>query len=102
MFFSADVTNKQDYAQVRREDFVNAGQLLNALKMSELKKMDNHLRNYLPGIQQPLSSMTSSTSNDSENTVRLTLTETALENISKVMEVVNDPVPILLEGSTGV
>ncbi|CAF3867316.1 unnamed protein product, partial [Rotaria sp. Silwood1] len=98
-FFSTEIKNKQNYVQVRKEDFVKAEKLLDELKKSAANKLDNHLRTYLPEVQPDSNILTST---EDENQDRLTLTETALENVSKVMEVINDPVPILLEGSTGV
>ncbi|CAF4509688.1 unnamed protein product, partial [Rotaria magnacalcarata] len=35
--------------------------------------------------------------NDQEQRDRLVLTDTARENVSKVLEVLHDPIPILLE-----
>ncbi|CAF3117103.1 unnamed protein product [Rotaria sp. Silwood2] len=60
--------------------------------------MDGELRSYVPEARLTTIETTSTSSDDH----RLTLTTTARENVNKVIEVVNDPIPILLEGSTGV
>ena len=96
-FFSTEVIAKKEFVHVKNEDFLKADKLLTTLKRSEPSQVDHILRAYVPtAVQQPSAPV----ANDSHQ--RLVLTATARENVAKVLEVLDDPIPILLEGSTGV
>ncbi|CAF4262361.1 unnamed protein product, partial [Rotaria sp. Silwood2] len=97
-FFGNEQTKKTDITLVRHSDFHIRDTLLNKLKNAESSKIDQILRLHI--FPNPDSS-----NGDKEkqyDTDRLVLTNTALENVSKILEVLDDPISILLEGSTGV
>ena len=97
-FFSSEVSNATEVAPVRHDDFVAEHKFLTSLKDADSDKVDQILRSHLS--QQRLD--VSPPGNPAPQQDRLVLTATARENVSKILEVLEDPIPILLEGSTGV
>ncbi|CAF1361581.1 unnamed protein product [Adineta steineri] len=99
-FFSTEIENKIELIQVRNDDFIKADSLLTELKQANVNEADQIVRKYLSSTINS-SNQLSPTTTDS-NFSRLVPTPTADENIKKVLETLHDPIPILLEGSTGV
>ncbi|CAF3688580.1 unnamed protein product [Rotaria sp. Silwood1] len=97
LFFSSEQSNTSKIVRVRHEDFLKAHKLLENLNKAQPNKIDQILRSHLSYTRSNASVV-----NDQEKRDRLVLTDTARENVSKVLEVLDDPIPILLEGSTGV
>ena len=96
-FFSTEIAAKKEFVHVKSEDFIKANKLLTNLKTSKPSQVDHILRAYVPTAAQQSSALKTSDTDQ-----RLVLTATARENVAKVLEVLDDPIPILLEGSTGV
>ena len=98
VFFSAEQTKtSDDIVRVQHEDFLKGEQFLKSLNRSESNKIDEILRSRLYHT-----SSAAVLDNNQDQRDRLVLTNAARENVSKVLEVLHDPIPILLEGSTGV
>ena len=97
LFFSTEQSNISDVARVRYEDFLNGHEFLTSLHNVQPNKIDQILRSHLSYKR----SVVPSTPNQEQQN-RLVLTDTARENVSKILEVLDDPIPILLEGNTGV
>ncbi|CAF4415448.1 unnamed protein product [Rotaria sp. Silwood2] len=97
-FFSPEAVNKSDVARVQHSDFIDGHQFLNSLEEAEQKSVDKLLRDRLS--KQRSNNITISTKEENSNS--LVLTDTTRENIFKILEVLNNPIPILLEGNTGV
>ncbi|CAF3680158.1 unnamed protein product [Rotaria sp. Silwood1] len=97
-FFSSEIENKTELIQVKNDDFIKADEFLTKMKNADVNGADKLLRTYLPSMIN--SSNQSSTTGVNPN--RLVPTPTAEENVKKVLEALHDPIPILLEGSTGV
>ncbi|CAF4073881.1 unnamed protein product, partial [Rotaria magnacalcarata] len=97
LFFSTEQSKASDVVRIKHQDFLNGQELLKSLNRIQSNKIDQILRAHLSDMSSniPLA-------NDQEQRDRLVLTDTARENVSKVLEVLHDPIPILLEGSTGV
>ncbi|CAF0986919.1 unnamed protein product [Didymodactylos carnosus] len=98
-FFSTEIENKVELIQVKNHDFIKADQFLTNLKNVDVNEADKIVRTYLPSI---INSSNQSSATTDTNPNRLVPTPTADENIKKVLEALHDPIPILLEGSTGV
>ncbi|CAF1360682.1 unnamed protein product [Adineta steineri] len=101
IFFSTEIENKIELIQVKNDDFIKADHLLTELNAVNVNEADKIVRTYLPSIKN-LSDQSSSTTTTDTTFNRLVPTPTADENIKKVLETLHDPIPILLEGSTGV
>ena len=97
LFFSTEQSNISDVVRVRYEDFLNGREFLTSLHNVQPNKIDQILRSHLSDKR---SVVPSTTNQEQQN--RLVLTDTARENVSKILEVLDDPIPILLEGNTGV
>ena len=97
LFFSTEQSNISDVVRVRYEDFLNGHEFLTSLHNVQPNKIDQILRSHLSHTR----SVVPFTMNQEQQN-RLVLTDTARENVSKILEVLEDPIPILLEGNTGV
>ncbi|CAF5060081.1 unnamed protein product, partial [Rotaria sp. Silwood1] len=98
-FFSTELTSTSEIVRIGHDDFNHGHKLLTDLKSAESHKIDHILRSYIPHLHFDQSSPIIDHKQQKD---RLILTATARENVTKVLEVLDDPVPILLEGSTGV
>ncbi|CAF3665321.1 unnamed protein product [Rotaria sp. Silwood1] len=98
LFFRSEHSKKVNIPVVGYRDFDNRDALLNTLKTAETTQMDAILRSHVSLKDIHLQT---NSSNEIE-AERLVLTNTALENVSKILEVLGNPIPTLLEGSTGV
>ncbi|CAF3786308.1 unnamed protein product [Rotaria socialis] len=98
LFFSSEVANRLEIPLVRHSDFIHGNQFLKKLEQVEQRIGDKLLRERL--TQQRSENLNLSIKDDQFN--HLVLTPTTCENIFKVLEVLDDPIPILLEGNTGV
>ncbi|CAF1151526.1 unnamed protein product, partial [Rotaria sordida] len=98
-FFSTELTHTSDIVRIGHDDFNNGHELLNKLNKAESHEIDHILRSYLSDRHVNQSPPIIDHQNKKD---RLVLTATARENVTKVLEVLDDPVSILLEGNTGV
>ncbi|CAF3864955.1 unnamed protein product [Rotaria magnacalcarata] len=98
LFFSSEVANRLEIPRVRHSDCIDANQFLNKLEKVEQRIGDKLLRERL--TQQRSEHLNLAIKENPLN--HLVLTPTTCENIFKVLEVLDDPIPILLEGNTGV
>ncbi|CAF3506451.1 unnamed protein product [Rotaria sp. Silwood1] len=99
VFFSTEVGKRLEISRVRNTDFISAHEFLQELEGTKQQQLvDEKLRKRLSKQRSDRRNLPV----DDEQTNYLILTDTTRENIFKILEVVDDPVPILLEGSTGV
>ena len=96
-FFSTERAHKIDLGRIKHENFVTANQLLSNLANADSTKIDQILRDHVPYKTSYVKPADNEVPSD-----RLIMTNTTRENVSKILEVLDDPIPILLEGSTGV
>ncbi|CAF0973740.1 unnamed protein product [Adineta steineri] len=96
-FFSSEEVKKLDVHRIRSEDFNEGRLFLSELEKSEQRTVDTLLRERISKQRSNQLKISKESSSD-----RLVLTSTSLENVLKILDVLNDPTPILLEGNTGV
>ncbi|CAF4763759.1 unnamed protein product, partial [Rotaria sp. Silwood1] len=97
-FFSTEHSKKVDIARVKYNDFIKSDKLLTNLKNTKLpSEVDQILRSHISYKSSYVKPADNQTPTDG-----LIMTKTTRENILKILEVLDDPIPILLEGSTGV